>query len=104
MRKPRALQAGDRVALVAPASAFRRDEFDAGVLELQRIGFHPVYDDRVFERRLYLAGPAQLRADSWRDAWKDPATAALIAVRGGYGSVHLLPLLSETEIRETPKI
>ena len=104
MRKPRALRTGDRVALVAPASAFRRDEFEAGVSELQRIGFHPVFDDRVFEQRLYLAGPAQLRADSWRDAWNDPDTAALIAIRGGYGSVHLLPLLSEEEIRETPKI
>ena len=104
MRKPRALRTGDRVALVAPASAFRRDEFDAGVSELQRIGFHPVYDDRVFERRLYLAGPAKLRADSWRDAWNDPDTAALIAIRGGYGSVQLLPLLSEEEIRATPKI
>jgi muramoyltetrapeptide carboxypeptidase len=104
MRKPRALRQGDRVALVAPASAFRRDEFDAGVSELQRLGFHPIYDDRVFERRLYLAGHAQLRADSWRDAWKDQDTAALIAIRGGYGSVHLLPLLTEEEIRETPKI
>lgn len=104
MRKPRALRTGDRVALVAPASAFRRDEFDAGVSELQRIGFHPAYDDRVFERRVYLAGPAKLRADSWRDAWNDPDIAALIAIRGGYGSVHLLPLLSEEEIRETPKI
>jgi muramoyltetrapeptide carboxypeptidase len=104
MPKPRALQAGDRVALVAPASAFRRDEFDAGVLELQRIGFSPVFDDRVFERHLYLAGPAQLRADSWLDAWRDPGTAALIAVRGGYGSVHLLPLLSEAVVRETPKL
>ena len=104
MRKPRALQPGGRVALVAPASAFRRDEFDAGVLELQRIGFNPVYDDRVFERHLYLAGAARLRAASWRDAWTDAGTAALIAVRGGYGSVHLLPLLSEAEIQETPKI
>ena len=104
MRKPRALQPGDRIALVAPASAFRRDEFDAGVLELRRIGFNPVYDERIFERRLYLAGPAQLRAHSWRDAWHDPDTAALLAIRGGYGSVQLLPLLSEADVRETPKI
>lgn len=104
MRKPRALKAGDRIALVAPASAFRRDEFDAGVIELQRLGYEPVYDERVFERKSYLAGAAEIRAQSWRDAWRDPATAALIAVRGGYGSVHLLPLLRDSEIRDTPKI
>ena len=35
MRKPRALRPGDRVAVVAPASPFKRDEFDAGVAELR---------------------------------------------------------------------
>lgn len=104
MRKPRALRSGDRIALVAPASAFRRDEFEAGVAELQRLGYEPVYDERVFERKSYLAGSAEIRAASWRDAWSDRRSAALIAVRGGYGSVHLLPLLRESDIRDTPKI
>ena len=36
MRKPRALRPGDRIAVVAPASPFARDEFDAGVAELRR--------------------------------------------------------------------
>ena len=35
MRKPRALRPGDRIAIVAPASPFARDEFDAGVSELR---------------------------------------------------------------------
>ena len=38
MLKPRALAAGDRIAVVAPASPFSRDEFDAGVAELRRAG------------------------------------------------------------------
>jgi muramoyltetrapeptide carboxypeptidase len=104
MHKPRALRPGDRIALVAPASAFRRDEFDAGVLELRRLGFEPVYDDRVFDRQSYFAGSAQLRAELWRAAWNGPDTAALIAVRGGYGSVQLLPRLHDTDVRDRPKI
>ncbi len=104
MHKPRALRPGDRVALVAPASAFRRGDFDAGVAELRRLGFEPAYDDRVFQRQSYVAGPAQLRAQSWREAWNDPGVRAMIAVRGGYGSVQLLPLLEESEIRDRPKI
>jgi muramoyltetrapeptide carboxypeptidase len=103
MRKPRALRPGDRIALVAPASSFSRDAFDAGVAELRRIGYDPVYDDAVFARKRYTAGDAAVRAESFRRAWADESIAALMAVRGGYGSVHLLPLLDQAEIARSPK-
>jgi muramoyltetrapeptide carboxypeptidase len=103
MLKPRALRPGDRIAVVAPASSFARETFDAGVAELRRLGFDPVYDESVFTRSRYTAGDAALRATAFRRAWTDPSVAALIAVRGGYGSVHLLPLLDPAEIRRTPK-
>lgn len=103
MIKPRALRPGDRIALVAPASPFSRDAFEAGVAELRRLGYEPVYRDSVFERRRYTAGDPSLRAAAFREAWSDPSIAALIAVRGGYGSVQILPLLDEDDIRRTPK-
>ena len=103
MRRPRALSRGDRVALVAPASPFARDEFDAGLLELGALGFEPVYEASVFARARYLAGAAADRAAALQRAWSDPAIAAIMAVRGGYGSVHLLPLLDETVFDGPPK-
>jgi muramoyltetrapeptide carboxypeptidase len=57
------------------------------------LGFEPVYDDTLFERQGYLAGPAARRASSWLRAWTDPSIAGLVAARGGYGSVQLLPWL-----------
>jgi muramoyltetrapeptide carboxypeptidase len=94
MRKPRALRPGDRLAVVAPASPFARDEFDAGIEEIRSLGFEPVFDNSVFERQAYVAGPADVRADAWLRAWRDPSVAALIAARGGYGSVQILPMLA----------
>jgi muramoyltetrapeptide carboxypeptidase len=91
--KPRRLQPGDRIALVAPASSFKRDEFDAGVAELRRLGFEPVFDDRVFATGRFVAGDAAVRVSAIHDAWRDPSVAAILAVRGGYGSAQLLPLL-----------
>jgi muramoyltetrapeptide carboxypeptidase len=102
--KPRALRAGDRVAIVAPASAFARDQFDAGVLELRQLGFDPVYSEDVFARTDYLAGPAALRVRDFLAAWTDPTIAAVIAARGGYGSVHLLPFLDPAVIRAHAKV
>jgi muramoyltetrapeptide carboxypeptidase len=99
MLKPRAVRSGDRVAVIAPASAFDRAEFDEGIEELTRLGFEPVYDESIFARQRYLAGAAELRAAALRRAWTDPHIAAIVAVRGGYGSAQLLPLLEPAEAR-----
>ena len=58
MRRPPALRAGDRIALIAPASPFDKAVFDRGVDEVRALGFTPVFEPSVFERRLYVAGPA----------------------------------------------
>jgi muramoyltetrapeptide carboxypeptidase len=103
MIKPRALKAGDRVAILAPASPFKREEFDRGVAEIERLGFTPVYDESVFQRDRYLAGPAADRAHAIQAAWKDPSIAGLIAVRGGYGSAQVLPGLDREAARRARK-
>jgi muramoyltetrapeptide carboxypeptidase len=102
--KPRRLQPGDRVALVAPASPFKPEELDAGVAELARLGYHAVYDDRILARRRYVAGDPELRASALHDAWRDPSIAAIIAMRGGYGSAQLLPHLDAALMRQARKI
>src|SRR5690349_14744416 len=98
MLKPPALRPGGRIAVIAPASPFARDEFDAGVAELRRLGYEPVFDDSVFARTRYTAGEPRVRAEAFRRAWRDPSVRALVAARGGYGSVQLLPLLDRGEI------
>jgi muramoyltetrapeptide carboxypeptidase len=103
MRKPRALRRGDRIAVVAPASPFAREEFDAGLVELRSLGFDPVYEESVFDRQGYVAGSPRTRATAFLKAWTDPSVAALVAARGGYGSVQMLPLLDASAITAHPK-
>jgi muramoyltetrapeptide carboxypeptidase len=91
--KFRPVKTGSRVALVAPASSFDRAEFDAGLVELRRLGLEPVFDDTIFDRQLFTAGPPRARAESLLRAFDALDADAVIAVRGGYGSVDLLPLL-----------
>jgi muramoyltetrapeptide carboxypeptidase len=103
MLKPRGLRAGDRLAVVAPASSFDRAAFDAGVAELRALGFDPVYDDSVFARQVYTAGDPATRARAILSAWRDPSIAGLVAARGGYGSVQVLPLLDPALARDARK-
>jgi muramoyltetrapeptide carboxypeptidase len=105
MLKPRALKPGSRIAVVAPASSFKREEFDAGVAEIARLGFVPVYDDSVFAKGVpaYVAGSAELRVKAIRSALSDPSIDGVIGVRGGYGSAQLLPWLDTDEVRNARK-
>lgn len=103
--KPAAIRPGARIAVVSPASPFSREQFDSGITELRRLGYEPTHDNDVFARAgSYLSGTPELRAAAFARAWSDPSVAALIAVRGGYGSVQLLPLLDVALIRRTPKL
>ena len=104
MRKPRALQPGDRIAIVAPASSFPAEELQAGCEELRSLGFDPVYDPSIFERTAYTAGSPGLRAAALTRAWNDPSIAGIVTARGGYGSVQLLPLLQQADFDGPPKV
>jgi muramoyltetrapeptide carboxypeptidase len=104
MGKPRSLRAGDRIGIVAPASGCPPEELEGGVAELRRLGFDPVYTTALSSRDLFSAGPALTRARDFTAAWNDPSMAALIALRGGYGSAQILPHLDAASIVASPKL
>ncbi len=98
LRKVRPVGPGSRVQLVAPASPFDRADFDAGLAELRRLDLEPVFDARVFERQDYVAGSAASRVAQLVEAWRRPDIDLLLAVRGGYGCIQMLPLLSSAAL------
>jgi muramoyltetrapeptide carboxypeptidase len=103
MTRLRRLRPGDRVALVAPASSFPHDQVAGGVAELARLGLEAVYDDTIFDAERFVAGSVGTRAGAIMRAWQDPAVAALVAMRGGYGSAQLLPMLDPKVMIESRK-
>jgi muramoyltetrapeptide carboxypeptidase len=101
--RPAALVPGAVVTVVAPASPFDTQGFDAGIAELTGLGFVPEWHHDLFARSRYLAGTAAHRAADFLRAWRDPRVAAVIGARGGYGSVQIVPSLDPGTIRATPK-
>jgi muramoyltetrapeptide carboxypeptidase len=67
------------------------------------LGFEPVYEDSVFDRQRYLAGPPEVRAAAIQAAWRDPAIPGIVCVRGGHGSAQILPFLDRDEARRARK-
>jgi muramoyltetrapeptide carboxypeptidase len=102
--KPPALRRGDKVGLIAPASSFSREGFLAGCSRLRQMGYDPVYAQNVFDRDVYFAGTAERRTHEFHELWQREDIAALICVRGGYGSNYLLEKLDYNLFASRPKI
>ena len=97
--KFRPVRQGSRIALVAPASSFDRTEFDAGVAEIRRLGLEPVWNEKVFEKDFMRAGRPRVRVMDLLRGLDEMDADAVMSVRGGYGSIELLPLLDQERIR-----
>jgi len=102
--KPAALQPGDRIGLIAPASNFKREAFERGCQSLRRLGYAPVFTESIFDRDLYFAGTAERRLREFESMLQRDDLAALIGVRGGYGSNYLLERLNLELFEAHPKI
>ncbi|MFO0573549.1 MAG: LD-carboxypeptidase [Polyangia bacterium] len=100
---PRALGPGSHLRLIAPAGPFDRDAFQVAVERLRR-RFTVTYDDGIFDRQAYLAGDDARRLGELRAALADPAVDALVAARGGYGAMRLLPGLDVAEVAQARKL
>jgi muramoyltetrapeptide carboxypeptidase len=102
--KPPALRQGDKIGLIAPASSFNREAFLRGCDRLRQMGYEPVYAENIFDRDIYFAGTAERRTQELLDYWRRDDIAAMICVRGGYGSNYLLEKLDFSLFAAHPKV
>ncbi|MCM1517400.1 MAG: LD-carboxypeptidase [Pseudoflavonifractor sp.] len=100
---PAPLQAGDRVAIVSPASAVNSDYIDGAVSTLIRWGYEPVVAPHARGISGSYSGTVSDRAADLANALADPSIRAVICSRGGYGTVHLLDDMARLPLRDDPK-
>ena len=101
--KPPALRKGDGIGIAAPASYFKREDFEKGCAALQQMGYSPIYEESIFDRDLYFAGAVSRRARELENMFQRNDVRAIICARGGYGSNYLLPELDMRKIAANPK-
>jgi len=101
---PPRLREGATLGLVAPASPPADAEKIPQVIErLTAQGFRVKAGRHLKKRDGYLAGTDQERADDFNALFADPEVDGIFALRGGYGSIRILPLLDYAAIRAHPK-
>ena len=102
--RPRNLQAGDKIALVAPAYWLPEDAFVQTVRILESWGLVPVIGKHVASNDAQVySGTADERAADLMWAFEDDDIKAVLCIRGGYGSIHLLKRVPLECYRQHPK-
>jgi muramoyltetrapeptide carboxypeptidase len=102
--KPSALQPGDTIGIIAPASNIKREMLEAGCAALRRLGYKPFYFDSIFDKDLYFSGSAERRRRELDEMFMRDQVRAIVCARGGYGAHYLLDTIKLETIRAHPKI
>ena len=92
--KPSCLAPGDTIAVVAPASAPKSwERVQAGIRHLESLGYRVEVGRPGVKPYGYLAGTDDERVTEFNHFLRRPDVKALFSVRGGYGTLRLLPHL-----------
>jgi muramoyltetrapeptide carboxypeptidase len=103
--RPPALQPGDTVGLITPASYVSDpDRLLLAERTLKHFGLTPKWGRHIGKRSGYLGGSVQERLDDLHEMFRDRSVNAVWAIRGGYGSAQLLDRIDYGLLRKNPKI
>ena len=103
--RPPALQEGDTVGLITPATYVSDpDRLALAVRTVRYFGLRRRSAATSRKRSGYLGGTVEERLDDLHDMFRDPEVKGVFAIRGGYGSEQLLDRIDYDLIRANPKI
>jgi muramoyltetrapeptide carboxypeptidase len=103
--KPKALKQGDTVGLITPSTeVIDPDRLALAAKTLKFFGLNARLGNNVGKRSTNYTTSVNARLDDLHAMFSDKAIDAVFAVRGGYGSGHLLDKIDYSIIRKNPKI
>ncbi|MEJ7557054.1 MAG: LD-carboxypeptidase [Pedobacter sp.] len=102
IKQPAYLKRGDKVAIVCPAKKLPKS-INAAIAILENWGLEVVVGQTVTASYHQFAGDDALRTADLQQYLDDPEIKAVIAGRGGYGTLRIIDELDFTTFVEHPK-
>lgn len=101
---PPYLKKGDTIAFVAPAYKDDWNEIKYAVQWFEKQGFHILKGKCIDLRHSSIySGTDAERAADFQAMLDNPSVKAIMATRGGYGTVHMIDKVDWSHFREHPK-
>jgi muramoyltetrapeptide carboxypeptidase len=104
MIKPRALQKGDRIAVIAPAGPPDKELLLQGKRVLEEMGLEVIIGRHVFAMDDDLTVLDRKRLADLYDSFFDPSIRGIICANGGFGTARIAPMIDYEKIKKNPKI
>lgn len=98
------LQPGDVIEIIAPGSHSPFNHLEKGAEVLRSWGYEVVYDSELLKPEIFLSNSDEYRFQSFKKAILNPKSKIVWCLRGGYGSIRLLPFIEKMAIPKTKKI
>lgn len=98
------LKPGDSVEIIAPASRCSDNHLTAIKELFESWQLNCIISNDIFGEDLLCANADEIRFNSLKNALQNPTTKAIICARGGYGSMRLIPQLTQLSPTASPKI
>lgn len=102
IKQPPYLKKGDKIALVCPAKKLPKP-IDEAIAILSSWGLEVIIGESVYASHHQFAGTDELRTKDIQQFLDDPSIKAIIAGRGGYGTIRIIDELDFTQFNLNPK-
>jgi muramoyltetrapeptide carboxypeptidase len=99
---PPYLQPGDKIAITCPAKKLP-GPIESAIKLLESWGLEVVLGETVTASHHQYAGDDQLRQKDLQQFLDDPSVKAIIAARGGYGTIRIIDELDFFKFNKNPK-
>jgi muramoyltetrapeptide carboxypeptidase len=99
-----ALIPGMTVGLWSPASSVKPEQVEKGLATLQKYGYSFRFAKHAFDQNHMVAASIEERIADFHEMLNDPEIGAIWALRGGYGTMQLLPYLDYQLLKRSAKL
>ncbi len=101
--RPKLLQKGDTIGIVAPAGKIAKEGVVIATKTLKDRGYKVVLGEHIFNESSIFAGNDNERAEDFQLMLDNPEISLILCARGGYGSVRIIQELDFTNYMRNPK-
>ncbi|PLR81718.1 MULTISPECIES: S66 peptidase family protein [Bacillus] len=102
--KPKRLDKGDTVGVIAPASPPNEENLRRGLSFLEELGLTIKLGKHLFKRNGYLAGSDHDRLEDLHAMFADQQVKAVFCACGGYGTARIADQINYQIISDNPKV
>lgn len=100
----RKIKIGSTIGIISPASPENPENIKFGIDFLKSLGFNIKEGKHIYDTWGFLAGSDNDRACDLMSMFMDDEVDMILCLRGGYGTMRILPLIDFDMIKAHPKI